>query len=53
MNAENECSNKKKKKSQNLMRFKTDAENLCNQKRTPRTNPQKSVTKPYAVKNGR
>jgi hypothetical protein len=48
---ENECSNKKK--SQNLMQLKTDAENSCNQKRTPKTNAQKSVTKPHAVKNGR
>jgi hypothetical protein len=51
MNAENECSNKKK--SQNLMQLKTDAENSCNQKRTPKTNAQKLVTKPHAVKNGR
>jgi hypothetical protein len=50
-NAENECSNKKK--SQNLMQLKTDAENSCNQKRTPKTNAQKSVTKPHAVKNER
>jgi hypothetical protein len=51
MNAENECLNKKK--SQNLMQLKTDAENSCNQKRTPKMNAQKLVTKPHAVKNGR
>jgi CYTH domain-containing protein len=50
-NVENECSNKKK--SHNLMQLKTDAENSCNQKRTPKTNAQKSVTKPHAVKNER
>jgi hypothetical protein len=39
-----------KKKSHNLMQLKTDSENSCNQKRTPKTNAQKSVTKPHAVK---